>query len=49
MDRTNATQGTSSGQPTGADSEECKRLQAVIEKLQTELGVSDTIRPYIFS
>ena len=32
-----------------ADAEGCKRLQAVIEKLQTELGVSDTIRYYVFS
>ncbi|KAG8221070.1 hypothetical protein J3R82DRAFT_2585 [Butyriboletus roseoflavus] len=36
-DRPNATQVATSGQPTEADSEECKRLQAVIEKLQTEL------------
>ncbi|KAH0836788.1 Afadin and alpha-actinin-binding-domain-containing protein [Lanmaoa asiatica] len=36
-DRPNATQVATSGQPIEADSEECKRLQAVIEKLQIEL------------
>jgi len=32
-----------------ADPEECKRLQAVIEKLQAELGMSDIIRYHVFS
>jgi hypothetical protein len=48
-DKPNTTHIEASGKPAEAGSEECKRLQAVIEKLQTELGVLDTIRYYLFS
>ena len=48
-DRPDATPAITSEQPMEAGPEECKRLQAVIEKLRTELGMPDAIRDYVIN